>query len=237
VRLCWSDPVGWASLDKEAPSPAAELDAVKERAAELDGQLAAATAELGDRVGELRRARAGQRAMTGTGNRPGPAGLAALEAAVQQVRVRRRALADELEALARAATGGLPRGDPHAHLQHRAMPNVDPVRTRIRVLRIWSAVSASVLLAGLALVILGRFGALVPAIGGLTVVMLCAEAFARGHLARFVGGLFVAAVVAGAAWLAAWAALGHWRSAVAILLFLAAGAMLLVSIRDFFTKR
>ena len=73
------------------------------------------------------------------------------------------------------------------------MPNVDPARTRTRVLRIWSGVSASVLLTGLALVILGQFGALLPAVGGLAVVMLCAEAFARGHLVQFVAGLLAVA--------------------------------------------
>jgi hypothetical protein len=153
------------------------------------------------------------------------------------VRVRRQALAEEREALAHASIHGLPQQDPHAHLRRRALPNIDPVRTRARVLRIWSAVSASVLLAGLALIVLGQFGALLPAVGGLVVIMLCVEAFARGHLARFVAGLIAAAVLAAAAWLAAWAALGHWRSAVAVLLFLAAGAVLLASIRDFFTKR
>ena len=73
--------------------------------------------------------------------------------------------------------------------------------------------------------------------GGLAVVMLCAEAFARGHLVQFVAGLLVVAVVAVAAGLATWAALGHWRSAIAVLLILAAAALLSASIRDFFTKR
>ncbi len=237
VRLCWSDPVGWAGLDKEAPTPAADQQAVEGQITELDAQLAAATAELFDRVGQLRRARVGIRALSGTGIRPDPAALAGLEASVQQVRGRRQALAEEREALERAAAHGLPREEPHAHLRRRALPNVDPARTRTRVLRIWSAVSASILLAGLALVILGHFGALLPAVGGLTVVMLCLEAFARGQLVRFVAGLLAAAVIAAAAWLAIWAALGHWRSAVAALLFLAAGAVLLASIRDFFTKR
>jgi hypothetical protein len=67
--------------------------------------------------------------------------------------------------------------------------------------------------------------------------MLCAEAFARGHLVQFVAGLLAVAVVAAAVWLATWAALGHWRSAIAVLLILAAAALLLVGIRDFFTKR
>jgi len=237
VRLCWSDPVGWAGLDKEPPSPPAEQQAVEGRIAELDAQLAAVTAELDDRGDELRRAQAGIRALSGTGVRRDPAALAALETSLQQVRVRRQALAEERAALARAAVHGLPHEDPHAHLRRRALPNVDPVRTRTRVLRIWSAVSASVLLTGLALVILGQFGALLPAVGGLAVVMLCAEAFARGHLVQFVAGLLVIAVVAAAAWLATWAALGHWRSAIAVVLALAAAALLLASIRDFFTKR
>jgi hypothetical protein len=237
VRSCWSDPVGWAGLDKEAPTPAAEQQAIEGRITELDAHLTTTTAELDDRITGLRRARVGIRALTGTGNRPDRAGLAALEAAVQRVRIRRQTLAEEREALERASIDGLPREDPHEHLRHRALPNVDPLRTRTRVLRIWSAVSASVLLAGLALAILGHFGALLPAVGGLTVIMLCVEAFARGHLARFAAGLLVAAVIAGVAWLAIWAALGHWRAAVAILLLLAAGAVLLASIRDFFTKR
>ena len=153
------------------------------------------------------------------------------------MRERRQALAEEREALARAVVHGLPREDPHAHLRRRALPNVDPVRTRTRVLRIWSAVSAAFLLTGLGLAILGKFGALLPAVGGLAVVMLCAEAFARGHLVQFVAGLLVVAVVAVAAGLATWAALGHWRSAIAVLLILAAAALLSASIRDFFTKR
>src|SRR4051794_3345914 len=237
LRLSWSDPVGWAALDKEAPSPLAERQAIEGRIAEVDAELAAVTAELDDRSGELRRARAGIRALSGTGAPRDPAALAALETTLRQVRERRQALAEEREALARAVVHGLPREDPHAHLRRRALPNVDPVRTRTRVLRIWSAISAAFLLTGLGLAILGQFGALLPAVGGLAVVMLCAEAFARGHLVQFVAGLLVVAVVAVAAGLATWAALGHWRSAIAVLLILAAAALLSASIRDFFTKR
>ena len=237
VRLCWSDPVGWAGLDKEAPCSAAEQQAIEGRITELDAQLAAVTAELEDRGDELRRARAGIRALSGIGVRRPPTALAALETSLMQVRVRRQALAEEREALARAVVHGLPREDPHAHLRHRALPNVDPARTRTRVLRMWSAVSASVLLTGLALVILGHFGALLPAVGGLAVMILCAEAFARGQLVRFVAGLIAFAVAAAAVWLATWAALGNWRSAIAVLLILAAAALLLGGIRDFFTKR
>jgi hypothetical protein len=117
------------------------------------------------------------------------------------------------------------------------VPNVDPVRTRSRILGAWSGVSASVLLAGLAVVILGHFGPLLPAFAGLAVAMLCVEAFAQRHLWQFVAGLIGAAVVALAAFLVAEAVIGNWRLAVAVVLILAAVALLLTNIRSFFVRR
>ena len=160
-----------------------------------------------------------------------------MENSVAQARARRQALAEELDALVHASTHGLPREEPHAHLRHRALPNVNPARTRSRALRVWSSTSASFLLAGLAVVILGHLGGLVPAFAAVTLVMLSTEAFAQRHLARFLAGLVALAAVAAVVWLAVWAAAGHWRSAVAALLILAAVALLLANIRDFFIKR
>ena len=241
VRLCWSDPVGWAGLDKESPSPAAEQRAIRDRIGELDAQLAAAVAVVDARGAELRGARVGIRAMTSAGIRDRAGSLAELEDRVEQARARRRLLAEEREALARAAVTGLPREEPHAHLRHRALPNVDPVHSRRAILRIWSTVSVSFLLAGLAVALLGHLGALLPAFVTLAVVTLSAEAFARGQLARFVAGLIAAVVaavvVAVVASLAIWAALGHWREALAALLLLAAVVLLSANIRDFFAKR
>jgi hypothetical protein len=237
VRICWSDPVGWAGLDKETPSPAAEQRAVTDRITELDAQLAAAAGELDARGDELRRAYTGIRALGRSGKRWEPATLDALETSVERARQRRQALAEEREALARASVHGLPQEEPHAHLRHRALPNVDPARTRTRVLQVWSTVSASFFLIGLAVVILGHAGALLPAFGGLALIMLGTESFARGHLAHFVAGLLAAIVVIAAAWLAAYAAVGHWRTVAAALLILAAAGLLLTNIRGFFVKR
>jgi hypothetical protein len=237
VRRCWSDPVGWAGLDKETPSPEVERRAVEERIAELDDLIVAADAELDTRGDELRRIQAGIRALDSAGTRADRTALAAPEEAVDQVRVRRLALGEEREALARAAAAGLPPGDPHAHLRHRAVPNVDPVRTRHRVLRVWSTVSASVLLVGLALIVVDNRGDVVPALVFLAVLMLCVEAFARGHLLRFVGGLLAVAGLAAVIWTAAQAAIGNWRWAVAAVLVLSAVVLLLANVRDFFLKR
>ena len=178
VRSCWSDPVGWAGLDKEAPSPQAEQQVIKDRIIELDDQLSAAAEELGVRGDQLRRARAGLRALGSSRISGDPAPLARLETVVGQIRQRRQMLAAEREALVRASAHGLPRS-PHAHLRHRAVPNVAPARRRNRVLRAWSAASASLLLAGLAVIVAGHAGALLPALGGLAVFMLGAEAFAN----------------------------------------------------------
>ena len=139
--------------------------------------------------------------------------------------------------LAAAVARGLPRPDPHAHLRHRALPNADPVHTRSRVLRVWSAVSASFLLIGLALVILGQVGELVPAVGGLAVLMLSVEAFARRQLGRFIAGLLALLVALSVAWTAASAAAGHWRWTLAALLVVAAVALLGANLRDFFGRR
>jgi hypothetical protein len=237
VRRCWSDPVGWAGLDKVSPTPGAELQAIKDRMAELDGQLAATRQELDARTDELRNAQVGVRALRDAGMSADRAGFAGLEAAVEQVRLRQRALADEREALARASLLGLMPEDPHAHLHHRALPNVAPVRTRQRVLRVWSNISASLLLAGCAVIVLGVGGPLLPALAGLAVVILCTEAFARGHLLQFIAGLLAVAVAGAAIWLITLAAIGHWRVAAAVLFVLAALALLLVNVRDFFSKR
>ena len=233
MRSCWSDPVGWpAGLDKEAPSPQAEQQVIKDRIIELDDQLSAAAEELGVRGDELRRARAGLRALGSSRMSGDPAPLARLETVVGQIRQRRQMLAAEREALVRASAHGLPPESPHAHLRHRAVPNVAPARRRNRVLRAWSAASASLLLAGLAVIVAGHAGALLPALGGLAVFMLGAEAFARRHLLRFAAGLIAAITAAVLAWAAVLAALSNWRPVIAGLLILAAVILLLANIRE-----
>ena len=102
---------------------------------------------------------------------------------------------------------------------------------------VWSTISASFLLAGLAVIVLGLGGALLPELTALALVMLCAEAFARGHLLQFAAGLFAAVIVGAVTWVVILAAVGNWRIAAAALLALAALVLLLANIRDFFVKR
>jgi len=95
----------------------------------------------------------------------------------------------------------------------------------------------SILLAGVAVAILGHFGAFLPAFGGLALAMLSIEAFARRHLWQFVAGLVGVAAVVFAAVLATLAVIGNWRIAIAVVLIAAAVALLLGNIRGFFVRR
>jgi hypothetical protein len=238
VRPSWSDPADWAGLEKVAPSEQAWAQAADDRITELDHQLARNARQSAARAAQLRRARAGARALAGTGPPGGDTtALTAMQTSLAQAHSRRQLLAAEREALIRARVTGLAPEDPHAHLRHRPLPNLYPDRARARVLRAWSAISASLLLAGLAVIVYGHSDALLPALAGLALVMLCAEAFARGHLLQFAAGLIAAAAAVAAAWFVIQAALDNWRPVLAALLMLSALVMLSVNIRDFFIKR
>lgn len=224
-------------MDAEPPSGEAEQRAIQDRILELDDQLAAVSGELGVRIEELRRVGVGIQALRSVGGPDALAAVTALEASVEQARARHRTLAAEREALEHARIHGLPQADPHAHLRHRPLPNACSPRGRKRVLRAWSAVSTSFLLAGIAILVFGHDGALLPALGGLAVLMLCAEAFARGHLLQFLAGLLAAACVVALAWAVILATVSNWRWVVAGLLILIALVLLFANMRDFLRKR
>ena len=87
------------------------------------------------------------------------------------------------------------------------------------------------------MVIVGQFGGLLVTFGGLALVMLCVEAFARGYLRQFVTTLLAAAIAGFVVWLIITEAVSNWRPAVAGLLILAALILLGTNVRDFFVKR
>ena len=65
------------------------------------------------------------------------------------------------------------------------------------------------------MVIIGQFGGLLATFGGLALVMLCVEAFARGYLRQFVTTLLAAAIAGVLVWLIITEAVSNWRPAVA----------------------
>lgn len=193
VRESWGQPVAWAGLDREPPD---EAWAMRDLAAAI-GAMQAELHELNERLSdareELRAARTAERAQGRSIRRPSKH-LVDLGNEVAILRKQQSALIDRLEA---ADVGldaeSLPAEDAHAHLSHRAVPMTEANTVRGRLLRLWSAASASVMLAAVgALLLAGHSGLLWPVLW-IAFAMLVIESILRQ---RFLQMMAVAGIVA-----------------------------------------
>lgn len=158
VRLSWSDPLGWAGLDKVLP-PNREMEAMEELVATLQQEridLEAARSQqreqvrtLGLEVDSLRQAAYFSQLLERRQSI-----LTEEEAKLRALKARLNDVAETEEAvrerLARLRTGDF--GSPRAHIRHAHTPQ-PPLPPTIRITRIWSAVSGGLLL----LLIAGAF--------------------------------------------------------------------------------
>lgn len=234
VRESWGQPVAWAGLDKEAPTDA---EAVADLAlhGEVQGQeLAAIDAELESAREALRGARAADRASGRSPRHPSPT-TAACQEAVTALRRRQDEAITRLEAIERGLATDLPVDPVHDHLKHRAAPLEDTGATqgkRGRLLRLWSAASASILLAALGVILILPNVPILQPVLILIGAMVIIEATLRGRLLNLLLGLIVAAVVllVGLAVLGLF--LGQFRISMGILLAFAALYMLWQTVRE-----
>jgi hypothetical protein len=235
-RVEWADPVGWAALDAEPPSEADGPRLLAERHAELQREIDRSVEELWRTRAELRRATAGARAVRSLTGRDLPADD--LTRALADQRRHLTALEQERAAVTEALRTELPRDHPHRHLSHRPVPDIDPLRSPSRLAHAWSMASVSVLLLGMAAVVLSR-SALVwaEAIAALIVGALLLEALARGRLTRWVLNTLVPVLILGAATVLVVAFVLNWRYGVAALLASAAVLLLVTNLRDVLSKR
>ncbi len=221
VRGSWGDPVGWAGLRKVAPDAAAAADALQARLDELDAEVERLDAHIEQH-------QTAQRAVVAGGENvsaPDDAGLVALATERVALRDQQFLLGDRL-GRPPAVVG------PHDHLRHRRIPLPTETTSRRRVLAIWSAVSTSVVLVVVMIIVLAP-GWDVDGIAIETVIVLFAlEALARKQLLRF-ALLVVAFMVVGALVLTlSGALLADWQLVVAVLLGLAAAALLFLNVRE-----
>ena len=239
IRPSWADPVGWAGLDKVPATRAAQQAVAAARLAELAGRYQALTADLAAQEFALQQLNAGVRALPPTlaADRRGGIGadrrLQEQEALVADLRSDRRAVVIEGEHLTRARQDRPAPVDPHAHLRRRALPDVDPVRPPGKLLRFWTEVSLSVLLALLGLSLLFDYSSVLNATVGAILVVSTVEAVLRRRLAGFLLGLVVVASVAGLVYLM----FTNLRLAVGVLLLVASVAILIANLRAFFARR
>jgi hypothetical protein len=221
VRGSWGDPVGWAGLRKVAPDAAAAADAMHARLGELDTEVE----QLDARIEQQQTA---QRAVVSGGEN-----IDALdEAALVALAAERVALRDEQLLLGERQGRPPAAAGPHDHLRHRRVPLPTEATSRRRVLAIWSAVSTSVVLV-LLMIILVAPGWNVNGIAIEAVIVLFAlEALARKQLVRFALLVVVAMVVAALVLALGGALLADWQLVLALLVGLAAAALLFLNVRE-----
>ena len=155
------------------------------------------------------------------------------EAASAELRVARRAVEIERAHLSHARHEPPPVAGVHAHLRRRALPNVDTNRPPGLLLRFWTEVSLSALLAlaGSALVF-GTISSIRVGVAAVLIVMTV-EAVLRRRVGAFLLGLGVLVAIAAIVFLL----VTSLRAAVGVLLLVAALALLIANLRAYLGRR
>ena len=196
IRPCWADPVGWAGLDKVPATPERLMAAAATRDADLRHEIDHLTTEIDASENLLRSLAVAAAALPTTlaGGRRGGIGATARvreqERAAEALRNRRRAAVIERELLGRRRLDPAVT-PPHSHLRHRTLPDVSPARPPGLLLRFWTEISLSVLLALLGLAVLFDYSSLWSATIAAILVVTTVEAVLRRQLPIFILGLAV----------------------------------------------
>jgi hypothetical protein len=239
IRPSWADPVGWAGLAKVPATATEYYRAVDDRLIALGQQRATLTAELAGHDAVLAQLAVAVSALPPAlaGSRRGGIGVARQlrehEAASADRRAALRAVDIEHEHLGLARHQPPPVAGVHAHLRRRALPNVDTDRAPGMLLRFWTEVSLSALLAiaGAALVFGTNSSILVGVVA--VVIVMTVEALLRRRIGVFLLGLAVLAAIVGMVFLL----ITSLRAAVGALLLVAAAALLVSNFRAYLGRR
>ena len=232
VRQSWAQPVAWAGLDKEAPTEEWARSDLSTAHEYLVGKLSELDSEL-ELVREgLRASRAADRSQGIPVRRPS-ARTVELAEQVKQLRRQQLIIEQQIE----GADMGLdplplPTEDVHAHLSHRAMPMTQGDSLRSRLLRVWSAASASIFLAALGILLLLDSGSLWWPLLAIAVAMLMVEAILRGHLAALIVALLVIAGMVFLVWAIWGLVFGNLRIGIGVILLVIAAFLMVQTIRD-----
>ncbi len=222
VRQSWAQPVAWAGLDKEAPDEAWTVQDMADVQEDLADRLREVTGQLDDARERLRAARGAERAQGISPQRPTPR-TAELIAGVEALRAEQATLHQQYEGVSLGLDERpLPEDPVHAHLRHRATPLRPEDTVRGRLLRVWSAASASIMLAALGVLLLVGHSGLIAPVLWIAVAMIVIEATLRRRLGRLLIGVAVLGLLVLAVW-ALWAIFtGNLRVGLGWVLILAA---------------
>jgi hypothetical protein len=237
VRRAWSNPLGWAGLEKVSPDDEharvlldEHVAAVKRRLGQLDATIDAERERLRLLRVEVRSLEAHDTTRAVVDTRRSE--MAALETALNSSIDERTNLAEELRIHLDTLSRPLPAEPPYAQNKKGHARLVEEQRKRTRVLRAWAALSTPLLLALVPVVLLARPLAWLTTIGAAALLFLGMEAFARRKFLSFLGSTLL--VVATVVVVIVFVRLGHqyWKYALSAAFGLAALALLMGNLGD-----
>lgn len=228
VRQSWGQPVAWADLDGVPPTAAAAAALWEGRAAELDRRRAAVDEALGAARAELRAATVAE-GVTGRATTSRAVAVAARRR-VAELRAEQAALANAHNDALRFRGQPVVLPHPHAHLRHRAVPLSAGAGSR--VLGVWAALSAALLMATLGGLMVANPPRLLVWTTVVIAGMIALEAVLRGRLFTLVTNVLVTAGVLITIGVVVAFTLANLRVTAGILLLLAAAYLLVRTISD-----
>lgn len=190
IRQSWAQPVAWADLDAVPPTHAAAREQWVGRAAALRGRLSDLADELGRARANLRAATVADH-MTG-GTTTSAAAVAVARRRVLELRQEQARLASSLDEAEQYAGEPVPVVPPHAHLRHRSLPLE---AKGSRVLGVWAALSAALLMATLGALLVANPTHLASWSLAVLAGMIALESVLRGSLLTLVTRVVVTAAV------------------------------------------
>jgi hypothetical protein len=237
MRQSWADPLGWAGLQKVPPTQESERELLESAVKALDGEIDALTIEIDagrealrrrtvevaslEQRSELLHAATSRRLELGREER-------ALDALVAHRAELRNARAAHLDHLAEPP----PAPPPHAHLRNKAAPVAAAEGTRLRFLRIWSAISTPLLFAAAAWLLLDHDVAVITGVATFAVLFLGVEAIARRQFVVFTLTVVVIVVAGLVALAVAQGFLDRWDVVLAIAFSALAIVTLVINVRE-----
>jgi hypothetical protein len=224
VRTSWADALGWAGLQKEAPTDLAE-------ARYLDRRVRERTEQLGELDEAIATGRAALRGVT--------AELRSLErhadlrttAAARRIEMTRQERELAVVCAARAQLAD----ELAVHREQLAPPARPAAEARLRpsrMLRIWAALSTPLLIVTVVVLLLGPPLAFLTSLTLVVLLLFGVEAAARGRLLRFFVGLVLLGLTVAVVGALAIGLVQNWRIVLAVLLSLLALVLLVGNVGE-----
>jgi hypothetical protein len=197
-RLSWFDPLGFADLARVAPPPEAqavmeaELGRLEQLEQQLDAQIEAETEAIRETGARLESTR-GQPHLAGAAARL-EAETADRAASLTELRRERSENVAVMDGLRRRVTAGRDPGaidDPRAHIKHAASPVPASTMRFNHAAELWASISISLLLVGLAALLLVSPGNAWAEAIVLVLACVVGEAFLRGTFVRTINRIGV----------------------------------------------